>query len=77
MTALERRLAQLEQKMNLKNESTKRLSVIIFDERYVDILTPEFLQEHYPGFRDYLTLYLPDNGRCSKKHDGPYQIDIL
>ncbi|HEX9970693.1 MAG TPA: hypothetical protein VGD14_01355 [bacterium] len=78
MKTIETRIKQLEDKLMLSTDkSNKRLSIRIFDEKYINLFTNAYLNEHYPGYKDYLTLYLPDNGRVKNKEPRPYVLEEL
>ena len=39
------------------------------------MLEDEYLDEHYPGYKKYIKIYLPDNGRRIKNIEfKPYTI---
>lgn len=79
MKSFEKRLKEIEERMIEKaDKSQKRLLIYISDERFQDMFTGEYLDQHYPGYKAYHTIFIPDNGRSA---DGdklkPYTISEM
>jgi len=64
MNAIEKRLAKLEKELTGKNNSIgEKLYITVRDEKYLYMLEDDYLTEHHPGYRSYIRIFLPDNGR--------------
>ena len=76
MKSVMTRLKLVEERLIAKTDkSQKRLVIRISDSKYSDKFTDEYLEEHYPGYKQYLTICIPDNGRGLSFTDGkPYTI---
>ena len=60
------------------DNSNKSLLIYIRDERCKDMFTDEYLDKHYPGYKEYHTIFIPNNGRAADvDRDKPYTISEM
>lgn len=79
MKSIAEKLNQIEARMGTTDDnSQKSLLIYIRDERFKDLFTDDYLDQHYPGYKEYHTIFIPDNGRSA---DGdkfmPYTISEM
>ncbi|HEX9973284.1 MAG TPA: hypothetical protein VGD14_14525 [bacterium] len=70
------RLKLAEDRLKAKTDKSQKMLVIrISDGKYADMFTDEYIEEHYPGYKQYFTIFIPDNGRGPGFTNGePYTI---